>query len=65
MEKAVTLVEEYFPDQVIAMNGKMDALYNDESERKKAESRALWAVLTSFDPEAQFHVGPLDRKSVV
>ena len=59
LEKTLTVVRPEFPETVIEMNGTMDALYSDESERKKSEARALWSLLTSFDERALFHLGPL------
>lgn len=63
-EKTLRLTDVSYPETVISMNGKMSALYSDESEQKKAESRELWAVLTTFDPAAVYQsepfVPPLD-----
>ncbi|MCG8452313.1 MAG: M23 family metallopeptidase [Spirochaetales bacterium] len=59
LEKVLTVVEHEYPETVIRLNGRMNALYNDNSERKKQESRELWAVLTSFNPDAIYHIGPL------
>jgi len=65
LEKAVTVTEHLFPEQVINLDEKMNALYNDDSERKKSEARRLWAILTSFDKNAIFQTGlftpPLDE----
>ncbi len=58
MERPLRLAERDFPEQIISMNGKMDSLYSDNSEQKKAESRVLWDVLTRFEPQAQYHFGP-------
>ncbi len=61
LEKTVSVVRPEFRETVVEMDGTMDALYSDESERKKAEARILWSVLTSFDGRALFHMGPLIR----
>ena len=61
LEKTVSVVRPEFRETVVEMDGTMDALYSDESERKKAEARTLWSVLTSFDGRALFHMGPLIR----
>ncbi len=58
LEKPLTVTEAIFPDQIITLNDKMNNLYSDNSERKKLESRKLWAVLTAFDETTIFHTGP-------
>ena len=59
LEKAVTVTDVLFPEQVINLSDRMDSLLSDESERKKSEARRLWAILTSFDGTAIYQTGPL------
>ena len=57
-EQPLRLSDSDYPERIITLSGKMDRLYSDDSERKKQESQRLWSVLTSFNPEADFHIGP-------
>ena len=59
LEKFLTVRSRNFPERVITLDDRMNALYSDDSERKKSEARILWDVLTAFDPDAVHHVGPL------
>jgi murein DD-endopeptidase MepM/ murein hydrolase activator NlpD len=59
LERYIDIIEEAFPESVIILNDKMNDIAVDDSERKKSEAREFWAVLTSFDPQAVHHPGPL------
>ena len=59
LEKILNISERVFPEQVIRLSDKMNTLFSDDSERKKLESRELWTVLTTHDPQAVYHIGPL------
>jgi len=57
LERVLMITDRPFAEQTIRLSDRMDALYGDDSERKKSEARILWAVLTATDPTAIHHLG--------
>lgn len=58
LEKVLNVRAGNFPERVIRLTKKMNAIYTQSSERKTAEARAFWAVLNTFDAQALHHTGP-------
>jgi len=59
LERGINLVSVIYHEEVIKLDERMNALYTDESERKKAEARRLWAVLSTPNKTAIHQIGPL------
>jgi len=58
LERGINLGVATYLEEVIRLDEEMNALYTDESERKKAEFRRLWAVLSTPDKTAIHQIGP-------
>ena len=59
LERGINLSAVTYSEEAIKLNEKMNALYTDESERKKAEARRFWAVLNSPNRIGIHQIGPM------
>lgn len=59
LERGIDVGAVTHPEEVIKLNERMNTLYTDESERKKAEARRLWAVLNNPNRTAIHQIGPM------
>lgn len=61
LERGVRLRAVRYSEEVIKLNDKMNALYADESERKKVEARQFWAILNTPNKAAMHQIEPLSN----
>lgn len=59
LERSIKLSVVTYSEEVIKLNERMNSLYTDESERKRAESRRFWAVLNTPNKTAVHQIGSL------
>ena len=56
-ESVITIYGRSFIQETITLSGSMSGLRQSEDQRKIRESNELWNLLTTVNPDAQYHLG--------